>query len=471
MNPRVVAAIDLGASSGRVVAGVIEDDASQLDAIHRFANEAVERDGHLRWDIATLWSEVLYGIGALARRYPQVESIGIDTWGVDYALLDSDGELLADPVSHRDSRTFGIAEEVHRLVSPDELYALNGLQFMPFTTLYQLAVDQRGPLWDRVAHVVLLPDLLAYWLTGQLRTERTNASTTGLLDVSTGDWSSELLALLGLSSRLFSSLQRPGEKSGVVHPHLCSQLGLQESTVVTTVGSHDTASAVAAVPATDPHFAFISCGTWSLVGIELPGPVVTPEAQEANFTNEAGVDGSTRFLRNLGGLWLLQECLRSWALKGLQLDLDALLAESAALPAQSLLIDVDHPGFIAPGDMPRRIAAAIEAEGGIPSPTPPQLVRIIIDSLASAYAQAIDQASLLADLQVERIHIVGGGSQNALLCQRTADFSGLPVIAGPVEATAFGNVMVQAQALGLFDGSLNEQRAAAQSPLHQYIPQ
>ena len=453
------------------MAGVIQGQAIQLDPVHRFANGAVERDGHLRWDVGMLWSETCRGLKKLAQRYPQVESIGIDTWGVDYALLDSEGDLLADPVSHRDNRTAGIADEVHAVVGFDELYRLNGLQFLPFTTLYQLAVEQRGPRWDRVAHVVLLPDLFAYWLTGRLRTERTNASTTGLLDVATGTWSSALLSRLGLDPDLFPALESPGESRGAVQSRICGELGLSETTVVTTVGSHDTASAVAAVPATSPEFAYISSGTWSLVGLELDAPVVTRLAQGANFTNEAGVDGSTRFLRNVGGLWLLQECQRSWEEEDLRLELGTLLAEAAALSAEVPLIDVDDPGFISPGDMPHRIAAAVAANGNPAPSSPAQVVRIIIESLASAHDRTITQASELADHRVEQVHIVGGGSQNSLLCQRTADHTGRTVIAGPVEATSVGNVMVQAQALGLIGAGLEERRAAsARLPLHRYDP-
>lgn len=453
------------------MAGVIQGQAIQLDLIHRFANGAVERDGHLRWDVRMLWTEICRGLKILAQRYPQVESIGIDTWGVDYALLDSEGDLLADPVSHRDSRTESIADQVHAVVGFDELYRLNGLQFLPFTTLYQLAVEQRGPQWDRVARVVLLPDLFAYWLTGQLRTERINASTTGLVDVTTGTWSSALLLRLGLSPDLFPALESPGESRGAVQSRICGELGLSETTVVTTVGSHDTASAVAAVPATSPEFAYISSGTWSLVGLELDAPVVTRLAQEANFTNEAGVDGSTRFLRNVGGLWLLQECLRSWEEQGMRLDLAALLAEAAALSVDVPPIDVDDPGFIAPGDMPDRIATAVAAKGDPAPSSPAQFVRCIIESLALAYDRTIAQASDLAGHHVEQVHIVGGGSQNSLLCQRTADLSGHAVLAGPVEATAHGNVMVQAQALGLIGAGLEERRAAiARLPLHRYDP-
>ena len=471
MAARVVAAVDLGASSGRVMAGLVEGESIRLELVHRFPNDVVERGGHLRWDIETLWSQVQHGIGLLAARYPQVESIGIDTWGVDYGLLDADGDLLADPVSYRDGRTVGVVDQVHRIVSPDELFALNGLQFLPFTTLYQLAVEQRGPHWERVAHVVLLPDLLAYWLTGQLRTERTNASTTGLVDIANGMWSAELLDRLGIAPELLASLQSPGEVRGAVHPHQCAQLGLRESTVVTTVGSHDTASAVAALPASSPDFAYISSGTWSLVGLELGAPVVTRAARLANFTNEAGIDGSTRFLRNVGGLWLLQECLRTWREEGNQPDLEALLADAAALPADGPQIDVDDSGLIAPGDMPDRIAAAVAAKGSAAPSSPAQVVRCIIESLAAAYARTINEASRLAGHRVEHVHIVGGGSQNALLCQRTADQTGHPVIAGPVEATALGNVLVQARALGLVDASFSKTRAiAAGFQLHHYGP-
>jgi rhamnulokinase len=450
MAARVFAAVDLGASGGRVMAGVVEDDGIRLQAIHRFPNGVVERDGHLRWDLTALHGEVVAGLA----RVPDAESVGVDTWGVDYGLLDADGRLLAEPVAYRDDRTAKVIEDVHAVVPADELYAVNGLQFLPFTTVYQLAAERRGPLWERAAHALLLPDLLAYWLTGEQGTEATNASTTGLLDVRTHEWAAPLLDRLGIPNGLLPPVEAPGSVRGRT----------AAGAVVTTVGSHDTASAVVGVPATTDRFAYVASGTWSLVGLELTAPVVTEAARAANFTNELGVDGRTRFLRNVGGLWLMQECLRAWP----GADLDALLAEAARLPAGGPQVDVDDPAFIPPGGMPERIAAAAHR----PALTRAETTRCILDSLAAGYARTIRRAEELAATTVDVVHVVGGGSQNALLCQLTADAAGLPVLAGPVEATALGNVAVQARAHGAAPGSLEAIRArlAASTVLRRYEP-
>jgi len=450
VGSRTFAAVDLGASGGRVMAGTIDGSTVRVDPLHRFDNAMVERDGHLRWDFARLHEEVRAGL----RQLDDVESIGIDTWGVDYGLLDEDGRLLADPIAYRDDRTAAVVEDVHALAPPEDLYAATGLQHLPFNTIYQLAAERLGPLWERAAHVVLLPDLLAHELTGEIRTERTNASTTGLLDARTHEWSASLLERLDIPVAMLPPLQSPGDLRGR------TPAGIP----VVSVGSHDTASAVVGVPATTDRFAFIASGTWSLVGLELPCPVLTHEARLANFTNELGVDGRTRFLRNVSGLWLLQECLRTWHRD----DLTALLDAAADLPPRGLQIDVDDPAFIAPGGMPERIAGA----AGRGSLDAPQTVRCILDSLAGSYARTIRQAAELSGRIVEVVHVVGGGSQNALLCQLTADSTGLPVLAGPVEATALGNVLIQARAAGAVPPTLEDIRelVAASTALRRYDP-
>jgi rhamnulokinase len=452
----VFAAVDLGASGGRVMAGVVDDDSVRLDAVHRFPNGVVERDGHLRWDLDRLLDEVRTGLA----RIPDPTSIGIDTWGVDYGLLDADGMLLAPPIAYRDDRTDKTVDDVHAVVGPDELFAVNGLQFLPFTTLYQLAAERHGPLWDRATHAVLLPDLIAHQLTGALATELTNASTTGLLDVRTLDWSAPLLDRLGIPASLLPPVQPPGELRGTT----------PDGTPVVTVGSHDTASAVVGVPATTDRYAYIASGTWSLVGVELDAPVLTDEACRAGFTNEVGVDGTIRFLRNVGGLWLLQESLRTWERD----DLDRLLDEASRLPGGGPTVDVDDPAFIPPGDMPARIAAAA-GRAGRPEMTPAETTRCILDSLAAGYARTVHRAAELTGRAVDVVHIVGGGSQNDLLCRLTADAVGVPVLAGPVEATALGNVIVQARTHGALSGSLDAIRArlapsATTTGLRRYDP-
>ena len=459
MTQRVFGAVDIGASGGRVMAGVVDGVSVSLEPIHRFPNSAREIDGHLRWDMSGLYGEALAGLDRLAARYPEVESVGIDTWGVDYGLLDSTGRLLAEPIAYRDDRTAAAIDDVHAVISREELFAINGLQFLPFNTIYQLAAEKRGPLWSRTAHVVLLPDLIAYWLTGVLRSEYTNASTTGLLDLRTRDWSAALLGRLGIPAEKLPAIVQPGALVG-----FSSGSGLP----VTTVASHDTASAVVGVPATTGRFAYIASGTWSLVGLELARPVLTEDARAANFTNEGGADGRTRFLRNVGGLWLLQESMLTWGTKALA----DLLAAAESLPGGGPMVDVDDPVFLPPGRMPERIAAAVADTGQRPPETAAETVRCIVDSLAAAYARTVHQAAELSGETVEVIHIVGGGSQNALLCQLTADFSGLRVIAGPVEATALGNVLIQARTYGAMPDSLEDIRACAagSTPLRRFEP-
>jgi rhamnulokinase len=442
----VFAAVDIGASGGRVMAGVVDDGLIRLEAVHRFPNGVIERDGHLRWDLDSIYAEVRHGLD----RVPEATSIGIDTWAVDYGLLDADGRLLADPVAYRDGRTASVIDEVHRRVPPEELYAVNGLQFLPFNTLYQLVADD---LLEQATHAVLLPDLLAYWLTGELRSELTNASTTGLLDVRTREWSAPLLDRLGIPASLLAPIESPGTVRGSV----------PGGSPLVTVGSHDTASAVVGVPATTEHFAYIASGTWSLVGLELAAPIISEAARAANFTNELGVDGRTRFLRNVGGLWLLQECMREWH-RG---DLDELLLAAGALPIGGPTIDVDDHALIPPGGMQARIVA----RAGRPLDQP-ATVRCILDSLAAAYARTVEQATALSGATVEVLHVVGGGSQNQLLCQLTADATGLPVVAGPVEATATGNIAIQARTAGVLPDSLEAIRAriAATTRLRRYDP-
>jgi rhamnulokinase len=359
-------------------------------------------------------------------------------------------------VAYRDDRTQAVLEYVHGLVPPEELYRVTGTQYLPFNTIYQIVAEQQGPLWSRAAHAVLIPDLVAYWLTGELRSELTNASTTALLDLASSSWSIQVLDRLGIPSDLFPPIARPGSIRGTAPGPL----------PVVTVCSHDTASAIAAVPATTERFAYVSCGTWSLVGLELEAPILTEDARRANFTNELGVGGRIRFLRNVGGLWLLQECLRQWGTDGRA----ALLEAAARLGRGGPLIDPDDPMFAAPGDMPTRISEAVL--GPDARMEPPVIVRCILDSLAEAFAGTLAKACALAHRKLNVVHIVGGGSQNGLLCQLTADAAGVPVLAGPAEATAFGNIVVQAQSIGALPSSLDAARAsiAASVTLVRYDP-
>lgn len=490
---KLFAAVDIGASSGRVIVGGLDagGETVRLDVVHRFPNGVEELVGALHWDFDGLFTEVMAGLAAAAQHAAAVggaiASIGIDTWAVDYGLLDEAGNLTNQPFSYRDARGSVQVDRVHGVVGPDRLYETTGLQHLPFNTIFQLAAEQAAGRDLAGLQALLIPDLIAFKLTGSRRTESTNASTTGLYDAVAGDWATEFLAALDLPSGLFPPLIEPGETIGTLLPEVAARTGLPPTTQVVAVGSHDTASAVAAVPAAGPNFAYISSGTWSLVGVELDAPVLTEASRVANFTNERGVDGTTRYLRNVGGLWLLSESIRTWEKEAhdagspgcvtepLALSLSGLLAAAAAEPPGGPLIDVDSEDFIAPGNMPERIQAAVNATGralGNRQAAVVRCIRCIMDSLAAAYARTIAQAQELSGQKVNVVHIVGGGSQNELLCQLTADATGLPVVAGPVEATALGNVLVQARAAGVAPQSLGELRAvvAASSSSVSYQP-
>jgi rhamnulokinase len=469
----VFAAIDIGASSGRVMLGRASPSSGvSLETIHRFPNGVVELDGGLHWDFDALFAEVLKGLTAAAATArgngERIVSIGIDTWAVDYGLVNKAGELVSVPYSYRDERSRGTVQRVHSVIDPARLYATTGLQYLQFNTVYQLAAE---PNLDGL-QALLIPDLIAFLLTGERRTEATNASTTGLFDAVAGEWATEFLDALGLPRKIFPPLIQPGETVGALLPAILEQTGLDADTTVVAVGSHDTASAVAAVPAQDQDFAYISSGTWSLVGVELPHPVLTEASRKANFTNERGVDGTIRYLRNVGGLWLLSECQRSWAAQGFSQSLTSLLDAAAALPAGGPQINADDPVFTAPDNMPDRIRSAARNTGALLPDRPAAVVRCIMDSLAACYARTMADAERLTGRSTSVVHIVGGGSQNRLLCQLTADATGKPVVAGPVEATALGNVLMQARAAGVVEGGLAELRelVAAGTRLERYEP-
>jgi rhamnulokinase len=455
-----VAAADLGASSGRVMLARVGPGQLSLEETHRFPNVPVRAGGTLHWDILALYRELLDGIAAAATAAEgELASVGIDSWGVDYGLLDAAGALLGNPVHYRDDRTAGMAEKVWAKVSAAELYAVTGLQHLPFNTLYQLAAAAGTPQLAAARTLLMIPDLLAYWLTGEAGAERTNASTTQLYDARRGEWARELIERAGIPASLFPPLRSPGEVIGPVRPGVSANAGQLSGLAVIAVGSHDTASAVAAVPAAGRDFAYISSGTWSLVGMELDEPVLTEASRRAGFTNEAGLDGRIRYLHNVTGLWLLQESVRAWAAAGRPVDLGALLAEAAGRPALAAVVDTDDPVFLPPGDMPGRLAAACRAAGDRVPGTPAEVTRCILDSLALAYRRAILAVQELSGRPAGVIHMVGGGVRNELLCQLTADACGLPVIAGPVEAAALGNALVQARALGAAPGELDGLRA------------
>ncbi|MFD5568534.1 rhamnulokinase [Streptomyces cadmiisoli] len=460
---RAYAAVDLGASSGRVMVGRVGRHELELTEAHRFANRPVRVPEGLRWDVLALYAGVLDGLRAAG----QVDSVGIDSWAVDYGLLDADGALLGNPVHYRDPRTEGVAESVLATVPAGELYAATGLQYAPFNTLYQLTAARSTVQLAHARRLLMIPDLLSYWLTGRQGTELTNASTTQLVDPGTRDWAYDLAGRLGIDLDLFAPLRRPGDPAGELRPEVLEETGLTGPVPVTAVASHDTASAVAAVPAGDERFAYICTGTWSLAGLELDAPVLTEESRAANFTNELGLDGTVRYLRNIMGLWLLQECVRAWGEPGL----GDLLHAAAEVPALRSVVDAGDAAFLAPGRMPERIAEACRASGQPVPGSPAEITRCILDSLALAHRRAVRDAQRLAGHPVDVVHVVGGGVRNALLCQLTADACGLPVVAGPTEAAALGNVLVQARTHGLVGDRADMRRLLTRTqPLTRYEP-
>lgn len=469
-TPLRVAAVDLGATSGRVMVGHVGRDELRLEEVHRFPNGPVEVDGHLRWDVVAIWREVLTGLRAAAAD-GAVDSIGIDSWAVDYGLLDDGGQLVEQPFAYRDSRTDGVRERVVETVPEQLLYDTTGIQQLPFNTLYQLAASL--PLPEQAATLLMVPDLLGYWLTGAVGAELTNASTTQLLDVRTHTWATGLAERVGIPARVLPPLRRAGDVVGSLLEPVAAETGLPTSTPVVAVGSHDTASAVVGTPLEAGRgAAYISSGTWSLVGVELDEPALSEDARLADFTNEGGVDDTIRFLRNVMGLWVLSEAVRAWERGGADLDLATLLADAAHEPGFGAVVDVDAPELLPPGDMGARIEDLCRRSGQTPPATRAGVVRCILESLALAYRRNVRLVGELTGRPVEVVHIVGGGVRNELLCQLTADACGLPVLAGPVEAAALGNVLVQARTLGADLTDLASMRALVRRthPVRRYEP-
>jgi rhamnulokinase len=435
MARKTVLAVDIGAESGRVMAVHYDGHSLQAEELHRFPNLSVNINGTLTWDFLSLWHHVQKGIEK--GRQHQPVSLGVDTWAVDFGLLDRTGNLISNPVHYRDSRTDGMMEAVFARVPKAEVFAQTGIQFMPINTLYQmmsLAVADSPQL--QIAETFLTaPDLLNYWLTGAKVCEFTNATTTQMLDPRTGTWAFEMLDRLGIPTKILPEVVLPG-----------TQLGSYHGIPVIAPACHDTGSAVAAVPAQTPNYAYISSGTWSLVGIESPEAVINEATAQANFTNEGGINKTYRLLKNVMGLWILQQCRGAWSDHDYSYEQLVEMAGGAA--PLKYLFDVDDPRFLAPGDHPAHIQAWCREKGQPVPETHAEIVRAVLESLALKYRFVIERLEAISGQPIEVIHVVGGGSQNALLNQLTADASGRPVVAGPVEATALGNAMVQLIALG-----------------------
>lgn len=450
MSTAHFAAIDLGAESGRVVLGSVSDTKLALTELHRFPNGPVRTLDELHWDTLRLWSEMKTGVGKAAAQSGALSGIGIDTWGVDFGLLGKADTLLGNPFHYRDPRTDGILDRAFAIVSREEIFRQTGIQFMQFNTVFQLlAMRLAGsPLLDQAKSLLMMPDLFNFWFTGRKCNEFTDATTTQAFDPRAGRWAIDLIARLGLPAAIFGEVVPAGTVLGRLRGEIQDELRCGDVPVIAPA-THDTGSAVAAIPAIgDETWVFLSSGTWSLMGMEVPAPIIDENSLRYNFTNEGGVGGTYRFLKNIMGLWLVQESKRTWERAGKSYSYAELTELAAAAKPFVSVIDPDDPSFLAPGDMPTRIQAFCRKTGQ-PSPeSPGQLVRACLESLAMVYRWTLERIEACTGRRAAVIHAVGGGTQNRQLCQWTADATGRTVIAGPVEATAAGNIMVQAMATG-----------------------
>jgi len=452
--PKNYLAFDIGAESGRAVLARLTGETIAIEELHRFPNQPLQEPGSLHWNVKRLWEDIRK---ALSMVDCELQGVGVDTWGVDYALLDEAGELVENPYHYRDSRTRGIPEEVFEKVSKREIYSITGIQFMPINTLYQLFAEKKGTpeVLSRAKRMVMIPDLIHYWMTGNAVCEFTNASTTQMVNATTRTWDSGLLERIGLPSSLPAPIVEPGTVVGKLHPKV-GTVRIADTPVIAPA-THDTGSAVSAIAAREGT-AFISSGTWSLVGMEVDAPVASPDGLQMNFSNEGGVNGTTRLLKNVMGLWMLRCCRECWSQSGNESDYEQLTQHASGEPAFAHLVDPDDRSFLAPENM----CAAIDefcSRTHQPKPaTPARYTRTILESLALKYSRVIGELEHLTGERIEQIRIIGGGSKNRLLNQFTADATGRRVLAGPVEATALGNAAVQILATGAA-ASLKEVRA------------
>jgi len=472
MSEHCYTAIDLGAESGRVILGRLRGGRIEIEEIHRFPNGAIKIAGSLRWDVLRIFDEIKTGLRKVAAKRLPVESLSVDSWGLDYVLTGAGQPMLSLPFSYRDARTDDTFAAVLKSPGREPVFAETGVQFLPINTLYQLIAER-----DRSAHLLgiayrflMIADYVNFLLSGVAAVEESLASTTQLYNPVTRRWSERLAEIVGLPGHIFPPLVAPGTRLGPLLPELASEIGIGPVQVIATC-SHDTGAAVAAVPASGDDWAYLSSGTWSLIGVELPAPLLDDAALAHNFTNEAGFGGTTRFLKNIVGLWLLQECRREWSREGHEFNYGTLATQAEHAEPFRSLIDPDDPRFLKPDEMPQKITAFCR-ETDQPAPeTPGQFTRCIYESLALLYRRTLDEIEAVTGRRIARLHIVGGGSQSALLNQFAASATGRAVLAGPVEATALGNVLVQAIALGQLD-SLAELRdvVRASFPIAEYQP-
>jgi len=438
-------ALDLGAESGRAMVASLRDDKLTLNEDYRFANGPVRVNDGIHWDVLRLWSEIKTGIVSAVRSGAKIDSIGLDTWAVDFALLDKNGGLLSNPFHYRDTRTDGMLEEAFKSMSRADIFTHTGIQFMQINTLYQLLAMalQRSPLFDVAKVFVTIPDLFNYWLSGEITNEFTNATTTQLLDPRTRNWATPVLDAMNIPVHIFGSITDSGRHIGTLLPSLSEETGAGPIPIVLPA-CHDTGSAVVAVPAQNQDFAWLSSGTWSIMGAEVREPCLNEKALEYNFTNEGGVLGTWRLSKNIMGLWLMQECRREWMRQGEEMSFDSLTQLAAESEAFLAVIDPDFAEFLHPGDMPARIQAFCEETNQRVPQTKGQILRVGLESIALKYRLVLERLEELTGKRLDLIHIIGGGTKNRLLNQFAADSTGRTVVAGPVEATAIGNILMQA---------------------------
>lgn len=459
MSTKKILAFDLGAESGRGLIGAFDGERLGLEVVHRFPNGAVATLDSLHWDVLGLWREMLTGLRKAEAEHGPLASVGVDTWGVDFALLGKDGSLLGNPRHYRDPHTETIMDAAFARVPRTEIYRQTGIQFMRFNSLFQILalMRDRSPILDAAETMLFIPDLFHYWMTGIKCNEYTDASTSQMIHPGTRTWARDLIRAFGIPEKILGSLVQPGTVLGPLRPSVASSANVGSIPVIAPA-THDTAAAVAAVPASGESWAYISSGTWSLMGVETKTPKTDENTLRVNFTNEGGVGGTIRLLKNIMGLWLVQECRRAWERGGVTYDYAALMKMAETAPPFASIVNPDDESFMLPASMPNAIADYCRKTNQ-PAPTEPgDVVRCCLESLAMRYRWVLERLEELVGHRLDAIHIVGGGCQNTLLCQLAADACNRPVIAGPVEATAIGNVLVQAIGLGLL-GSLADGRA------------
>ena len=463
-------AIDLGAESGRTMLGVLDDNGLSLSEIHRFSNGPVRLPDGLHWDVLKLWGDIKTGMRmAATQQQSDIQSIGIDAWGVDFALLDKQGALLSNPYHYRDSRTDGMIAEAFRRMPREQLFEITGIQFMQMNSLYQLLamVTRQSAILGAANTFLMIPDLFNYLLSGQIACEETVSTTTQCYDPIRQDWAYPLFDAMNIPSSIFPKVVQPGNVMGTLLSTVSEETGVGQIPVIATA-SHDTGSAVAAVPAQNSHFAWISSGTWSIMGVEIAEPVINSQSLAFNLTNEGGIAGTWRLSKNIMGLWLVQECKRTWRHQGEEISYDEITRMAAQAEPFQAVIDPDNDIFFPPGDMPERIRTFCERTGQTPPQTKGAVLRLALEGIALKYRCVLEQLETILGYRLDPIHIIGGGTKNILLNQFTADATGRTVVTGPVEATAIGNIIVQATALGQFT-SIQDARKTVQHSFPQQV--